>query len=197
MPTSVTISAAVRRQSLRDQPALRYLFPIPDFLDSQQPIETKSDVDAYLSRLEKISTLLDNDSEVARQDVVLGVIPPDFALDKATTQLTTLRAVNADKSVMHSPSPAARRRGTFPATMARRPRRSFRSPSIPRSTGRSRSSRRCGRRHARRGVWKLPNGGQYYADSVLFWTTSTMSPREIHETGLTWWQTTPRASIPT
>jgi uncharacterized protein (DUF885 family) len=34
------------------------------------------------------------------------------------------------------------------------------------------------------GVWKLPNGGQYYADSVLFWTTSTMSPGEIHDTGL-------------
>jgi uncharacterized protein (DUF885 family) len=34
------------------------------------------------------------------------------------------------------------------------------------------------------GVWKLPNGDQYYADSVLFWTTSTMSPADIHATGL-------------
>ncbi len=34
------------------------------------------------------------------------------------------------------------------------------------------------------GVWKLPQGDQYYADSVLFWTTSTMSPGEIHATGL-------------
>jgi len=34
----------------------------PDFLDSQQPIETKSDVGRLSSpRLEKVSTLLDND----------------------------------------------------------------------------------------------------------------------------------------
>jgi uncharacterized protein (DUF885 family) len=34
------------------------------------------------------------------------------------------------------------------------------------------------------GVWKLPNGEQYYRDSVLFWTTSSMSAEEIHKTGL-------------
>ena len=34
------------------------------------------------------------------------------------------------------------------------------------------------------GVWKLPDGEAYYHDSVLTWTTSTMSPQEIHQTGL-------------
>jgi uncharacterized protein (DUF885 family) len=34
------------------------------------------------------------------------------------------------------------------------------------------------------GVWKLPDGEAYYRDSVLTWTTSTMSPAEIHQTGL-------------
>ena len=34
------------------------------------------------------------------------------------------------------------------------------------------------------GVWKLPDGEAYYHDSVLTWTTSTMSPAQIHQTGL-------------
>ena len=34
------------------------------------------------------------------------------------------------------------------------------------------------------GVWKLPDGEAYYRDSVLTWTTSTMSPAEIHQKGL-------------
>ncbi len=34
------------------------------------------------------------------------------------------------------------------------------------------------------GVWKLPNGEQYYTDCITFWTTSSMTPAEIHQTGL-------------
>ena len=157
----------------------------PDFLDSQQPIETKSDVDAYLSRLEKVRTLLDNDSEVARHDVALGVVPPDFALDKATTQLKTLRAVDADKSVMaQSIAHRAKEKnipGDYGALAAKIVSQSV-YPALDRQIALVREMRTKATHDA--GVWKLPNGGQYYADSVLFWTTSTMSPPAIHETGL-------------
>ena len=157
----------------------------PDFLDSQQPIDTKSDVDAYLARLEKVSTLLDNDSEVARHDVALGVVPPDFALGKALTQLKTLRAVGAEKSVM-AQSLARRAKekniaGEFGAQAAKIVSQSV-YPALDRQIALVKEMQTKATHDA--GVWKLPNGGQYYADSVLFWTTSTMSPAEIHETGL-------------
>ena len=71
-----------------------------DFLDSQQPVETRSDVDAYLSRLSQVGKMLDNDLQVATHDVSLGVIPPDFALDKTLTQMKTLRAVAPEKAVV-------------------------------------------------------------------------------------------------
>jgi len=71
-----------------------------DFLDSQQPVETKDDADAYIARLSEVALALDRDSEVVRHDVALGVIPPDFALDKTLTQMTALRGVAAEKSVM-------------------------------------------------------------------------------------------------
>jgi len=157
----------------------------PDFLDSQQPIETKSDVDAYLSRLEQTKKLLDNDSDVARHDVALGVIPPDFALGKTLTQLKALRAVDAEKSVM-TQSLARRARekniaGDFGAQATKIVSESV-YPALDRQIAlvgkmRDRSTHDAG-------VWKLPGGDEYYADSILFWTTSTMSPADIHATGL-------------
>lgn len=157
----------------------------PDFLDSQQPIENKADVDAYMSRLSQVGKLLDNDSGVARHDVALGVIPPDFALDKALKQLNALRKVNAEKSVM-AQSVARRAKeknvaGDFGAQAAKIVSESV-YPALDRQIALVKEMRARATRDA--GVWKLPNGGQYYADSVLFWTTSTMSPDEIHSTGL-------------
>jgi uncharacterized protein (DUF885 family) len=72
----------------------------PDFLDSQQPVESRADADAYMSRLALVPKLLDNDSDVARHDIALGVIAPDFALDKALTQLKALRDIEPAKSVI-------------------------------------------------------------------------------------------------
>ena len=157
----------------------------PDFLDSQQPVETRADVDAYLSRLALVPKLLDNDSDDARHDVALGVVPPDFALDKALTQLKALRAIAADKSVM-AESIARRAKekniaGDFGAQATKIVSESV-YPALDRQIALVQEMR--GKANHDAGVWKLPNGNQYYADSVLFWTTSAMRPAEIHATGL-------------
>ena len=156
-----------------------------DFLDSQQPIETKSDVDAYLSRLSQVGRMLDNDSEVAMHDVALGVIPPDFALDKTLTQMKTLRAVQPEKAVVvQSLARRAKEKniaGDFGAQATKMVKESI-YPALDRQIALVQSMRAKATHDA--GVWKLPRGEQFYADSVLFWTTSTMSPDEIHATGL-------------
>lgn len=157
----------------------------PDFLDSEQPVETKADADDYLSRLSKVSELLDNDSEVARHDVALGVVPPDFALAKTLTQLKTLRAVSPDNSVMAQSLARRAKDKNIPEAYGARAAKLVSQwvyPALDRQIALIQEMR--GEANHDAGVWKLPNGGQYYADSVLFWTTSTMSPGEIHDTGL-------------
>src|SRR5258708_22128194 len=52
----------------------------PSFLDNQHTIETKADADAYLARLNGFAALLDQETEVTRHDIAMGVVPPDFAL---------------------------------------------------------------------------------------------------------------------
>jgi uncharacterized protein (DUF885 family) len=156
-----------------------------DFLDSQQPVENKTDVDAYLSRLSQVDKLLDNDSQVAMHDVALGVIPPDFALDKTLTQMKTLRAVEPDKAVVVQ-SLVRRAKGKniagdFGAQATKIVAQSV-YPALDRQIALVESMR--GKATHDAGVWKLPQGQKFYADSVLFWTTSTTSPEEIHATGL-------------
>src|SRR5262249_41032625 len=56
---------------------------MPDFLDNQHVIETKADADAYLARIEGLGRQMDQELEIARHDAGLGVIPPDFIIDKA------------------------------------------------------------------------------------------------------------------
>lgn len=157
----------------------------PEFLASQQPVENKSDADYYLSRLSQVAKLLDNDSDVARHDAALGVVPPHFALDKTLTQLNALRAAAPEKSVMaQSLAHRAKEKkipGDYAAGAARIVEQSV-YPALDRQIALVKQMRSKATREA--GVWKLPNGAQYYADSVLFWTTSTMSPAEIHSTGL-------------
>jgi uncharacterized protein (DUF885 family) len=65
---------------------------LPSFLDNQHTIETKADADAYIARLAGFATLLDQEVEVARHDLAMGVTPPDFALAKTLIQMRALRA---------------------------------------------------------------------------------------------------------
>jgi uncharacterized protein (DUF885 family) len=157
----------------------------PDFLDSQQPVENAADADAYITRLDGVGLALDRDTEVARHDVKLGVIPPDFALDKTLTQLKALRATPVDTSVMVT-SVARRAKeknvtGDYAAKAAKIVSEKV-YPALDRQIALVADMRAKATHDA--GVWKLPNGDAYYADSLKFWTTSDMSPAKIHQTGL-------------
>ncbi|MDB5443759.1 MAG: Tat pathway signal protein, partial [Phenylobacterium sp.] len=62
----------------------------PDFLATQHTIETRADCEAYVARLADLGRLIDAESERARHDVGLGVIPPDFALQGAIGSMKTI-----------------------------------------------------------------------------------------------------------
>jgi uncharacterized protein (DUF885 family) len=157
----------------------------PDFLDSQQPLENKDDADAYIARLSKVDLALDRDVEVARHDVALGVVPPDFALDKTLTQLTALRSVAVEKSTMVESITRRAKEKNIPGDWNAQATKLVNEkvyPALDRQIAFVKVMRAKATHDA--GVWKLPQGHDYYADSVTFWTTSQMSPEEIHKTGL-------------
>ncbi len=158
---------------------------IPDFLDSQHPVENKADAEAYLARLEGFATVMDQENEVARHDMGLGVVPPDFALAKTLAGMTKLRGVPTDQAILVT-SVARRAKakniaGDY-AGMAAKIVNEKVYPALDRQIALVKDMQKKATHDA--GVWKLPNGDQFYADSVMFWATSDMSPEKIHQTGL-------------
>ena len=60
---------------------------LPRFFDSTHPVREVSDAEAYLARLEQVPAILDGELERIRAARGMGVVPPDFLLDKAISQM--------------------------------------------------------------------------------------------------------------
>jgi uncharacterized protein (DUF885 family) len=156
----------------------------PDFLENFQPVENEADAEAYLSRLAKV-VALDNDTEVVRHDAGLGVIPPDFVLTKTLAQLRMLRAVPPEQSVMVTAIGRRMKEHKIDGDYQDRALEITRTaiyPALDRQIAALTELQAKATHDA--GVWKLPNGDQYYRDCLAFWTTTSMSPDEIHNAGL-------------
>ncbi len=158
---------------------------LPDFFDSVQPVESKADADYYMERLNLVPLALDRETEVASHDVALGVVPPDFALDKTLIQLESLLKIPADQSVMTTSLAKRVKAKNIQGDYANQAVKIISEkiyPALERQVAFVKKARTRATHDA--GVWKLPKGDSYYADSLTFWTTSDMSPAEVHKTGL-------------
>ncbi|MFZ5669240.1 MAG: DUF885 domain-containing protein [Pseudomonadota bacterium] len=158
---------------------------IPDFLDSQHVIETKADADAYLARVEGFGRMLDQEVEIARRDAGLGVVPADFTIDKALIQFRTMLAV-ADEAapLVVSVARRAREKG-IEGDYAGRARALYAEkvkPALMRQAALLESWRPNAVHDA--GCWRLPKGEDYYLTSLENYTTSRITPDEVHRIGL-------------
>jgi uncharacterized protein (DUF885 family) len=157
----------------------------PDFLDTQHSIETRQDAEDYLSRLSAFPGILDGEAEQVRHDIALGVTPPDFILDKALIQMTTLRDMPASEAnLVQSIARRTREKGIAGDWEARATSAYTGKvqPALDRQIALLRQMRARAVHDA--GVARLPKGEAFYALSLKQWTTSDMAPAEIHQTGL-------------
>ena len=156
----------------------------PDFLDSQHTIATKEDCEAYLSRLGEFARVMDQEVERARHDVALGVIPPDFCITGALSQMKTLRAP-ADKSTLVSSLARRAKAKGIEGDWAGQATQVYDQkviPALDRQMAYLESLRPKATHDA--GVWRLPDGEAYYALALRTRTTPTMTPAQVHKLGL-------------
>ncbi|WP_421737105.1 DUF885 domain-containing protein [Caulobacter sp.] len=158
---------------------------MPDFLDTQHAIETKADADAYLQRMEGFARLMDQETLIARRDMADGVIPPDFVIDKALIQMRSF----ADTPVADAPLVKSIARRTKEKAIAgdwageaTKVYENSVLPALKRQIALLESVRPKATHDA--GVWRLKDGADYYATSLKNYTTSTLTPDEIHQLGL-------------
>ncbi|PZQ63693.1 MAG: DUF885 domain-containing protein [Phenylobacterium zucineum] len=158
---------------------------IPDFLGSQHGIEVKSDADAYLERLSAFATVMDEEVARVRRDVGLGVVPPDFVLERAIGQLSALRAsAPAASPLVTQLTGRATAKGIAGdyAASAEKIVADGVYPALDRQIALLKELQPKATHDA--GVWRLPDGEAYYRDSLRNFTTTTLSPKEIHQMGL-------------
>lgn len=158
---------------------------LPSFLDNQHTIETKADADAYIARLAGFATLLDQEVEVARHDMAMGVVPPDFALARTLTQMQALRAPAPEQSPLTASVARRAAEKKIPGDYAQQASRLVGQriyPALGRQIEVVTEMQKKATHDA--GVWHLPQGDAYYAAALVIWATTGRKPDEIHELGL-------------
>lgn len=157
---------------------------VPDFLGSQHVIETKADADAYLSRLEAFATVMDQEIERVRRDVDLGVIPPDFVIERALTQMNGLRTDPAASPLVTSVAERAAAKG-IAGDYASQASAIYTDKVLP---ALERQIALMGELAPRAvhdaGVWRLPDGEAYYEHALRGSTTTSLTAEEVHQMGL-------------
>jgi len=157
---------------------------IPDFLDTKHRIETAADADAYLARLDAFAGQLDDNTEQMRHDAGLGVVPPDFLLDLALTQLAATRTT-ADKSLLVTSIAHRAKEKGLSDDYAKRAAALYDAkigPALDRQIDEAKKLRATAAHDA--GVWHVKQGGAFYASALRSTTTTGMSPDDIHQFGL-------------
>ena len=156
-----------------------------EFLNSQHRVESRDDAEAYLARLEQFDTALDQESDRIKDAAAKGVILPAFLLSTALKQVSDLRGQDAaatrlvgslvDRTKAKGIAGDWQARATaivaqqiFPAAE--------RQAAVLKSLG--------PRATADAGVWKFPDGADYYRWGLKYNTTTARTPAEIHKTGV-------------
>ncbi|GAA0765042.1 DUF885 domain-containing protein [Brevundimonas olei] len=159
-------------------------FSTPDFMDNQHRIEDAAGADAFLSRLEAFAGVLDGETAKVQEDAGLGVIPPDFIIDRMLPQIRTLRDTPAaDMAMIKS---LVRKAGAlnlsgYDARAAALVEEKVK-PALARQIEALEAIRPKAVHDA--GVWRLPDGEAFYAAGLKSNTTTTLSAKEIHAMGV-------------
>jgi uncharacterized protein (DUF885 family) len=197
-------SAAVIRWSLEDEvrkaafAQQRFVFDqfsglhlgLVNFLTTTHPIRNGRDIENYLARLALVAPRIDEGIAEAQAAAAAGMIPPRFILQRVLDQLDGFTAVkpadnvfvaSLDKRIgLLGAAVPAEQRAAFVAAAERevtatiipayRRVREMLAAQLPGATDDA-------------GVWRLPQGADYYASSLASLTTTQLTPAEIHAIG--------------
>lgn len=159
-------------------------FSTPDFMDNQHRIEDAAGADAFLSRLEAFAGVLDGETDKIKEDAGLGVIAPDFIIDRMLPQIRTLRdAPAADMAMIQS---LVRKTGALNLTGYDARAAALVNEKVKPALARQIEALEAIRPKAVHdaGVWRLPDGEAFYAAGLKSNTTTTLSAKEIHAMGV-------------
>ena len=159
-------------------------FTVPDFMDTQHRVEDRDGAEAFLARLSAFGPNLEAETGRVVRDAGKGVVPPDFMIDLTLGQLKALRdQPAADMAMLRTLERKAAGLGlTGYGERAAAIVEAEVKPALDRQIA-AFERLRPGTVHDA-GVWRLPDGERFYALGLKYWTTTDLTPDEVHAIGL-------------
>jgi len=157
---------------------------VPRFLDSDHPVATVADAEAYLARLQSYAKQLDGERERIAAAREKGLVPPSFLIDKALAQMRlSAKGAREGGSLVESlvrrtkeksiPGDWAARAKTIAAHEV--------APALDRQIAELEAQRKASTDAA--GMWARPDGDAFYRWALKASTTTGMTPDEVHAMG--------------
>ena len=163
---------------------------LPNFMIQEHPVRNERDVDFYLQRLSGFPAAFEGMVELLEESERRGIIAPRFSIEST---LASMRGF-IDQPVSENPLYVellervdaiegfpAERRSSLPEQLAETI-SNYVYPAYQTLIAHQESL--LERAHSNDGVWRLPDGDEYYAWRVRSHTTTDYSPAEIHAMGV-------------
>jgi uncharacterized protein (DUF885 family) len=157
---------------------------IPRYLDSDHPIETAADAEAYLSRLQAYATQLDGELGRIQAARGKGLVPPAFLIDKALEQMRlSAKNTRSGGSLVESIERRTKEKAIAGdwAARARAIAAKEIAPALERQIAELELQRQSATNDA--GMWARPSGDDFYRWALKASTTTNMTPDEVHAMG--------------
>ncbi len=161
-----------------------------NFLSQTHPIRNKRDIENYLARLDLVAAQMDEGIAQARDAATRGFLMPDFITKSALGQFErflgdaparNVFVASLEERAAKLPDVTAAERAAFVAAAEKitadqvipafRRAQALLQEQLPHTTGDA-------------GLWRLPGGDKAYANALRRFTTTDMTPDEIHALGL-------------
>ena len=157
---------------------------MPRFMDSTHPLKDAADIDAYVARIERLPAVLDGELTRMREARAMGVVPPDFLLDKAIAQMgSTIGEARAGTLFVTSLRENLAKNNLSPASADRIA--ELVSGAVTTALERQLAELRAERAVATSapGMWARPRGEEWYGWALRASTTTRLTADEIHRQG--------------
>jgi uncharacterized protein (DUF885 family) len=159
---------------------------LPDFLDSRHTIASAEDALAFADRVDAYARNIDGETERLKHDRGIGVVAPDFTLDKTIGIIGGGAAEKPDQSAVLATF--KKKMGEAHLSDDKLTERVARSmaggviPALQRQLEELKQHRAVATPDA--GTWHFKNGDAYYRWALKAGTTTDRTPEDIHELGL-------------
>ncbi len=161
----------------------------PSFMDSTHQVHSKGEARDYISRLSKVGVQFQQIMEGLEHREANDILPPKFVIRRVLDEMNDFVATQATENILYTSF--TKKLDETDLTDADKDELSQRVASEIESsvypayqifidyftTLESKAT-------TDDGVWKLPDGDEYYRLALKFFTTTNYSPEEIHNTGI-------------